>query len=39
MSTSTPTQNGSYITTQDGVQLYYKDWGPKDGQVVTFSHG
>lgn len=29
----------SYITTADGVQLYYKDWGPKDGQVVTFSHG
>ncbi|WP_434627010.1 alpha/beta hydrolase [Pseudomonas sp. Z1-29] len=32
-------QAGSYITTQDGVQLYYKDWGPKDGPVVTFSHG
>ncbi|HGM5550413.1 TPA: alpha/beta fold hydrolase [Pseudomonas putida] len=32
-------QAGSYITTPDGVQLYYKDWGPKDGQVVTFSHG
>lgn len=27
------------ITTRDGVQLYYKDWGPKSGQVVTFSHG
>ncbi|WP_434699143.1 alpha/beta fold hydrolase [Pseudomonas sp. D1-1] len=34
-----PAQAGSYITTQDGVQLYYKDWGPKDGPVVTFSHG
>ena len=32
-------QASSYITTQDDVQLYYKDWGPKDGQVVTFSHG
>jgi len=31
--------NNSYITTSDGVQLYYKDWGPKTGQVVTFSHG
>lgn len=31
--------SGSYVTTSDGVQLYYKDWGPKDGQVVTFSHG
>jgi non-heme chloroperoxidase len=30
---------GSTITTADGVQLYYKDWGPKDGPVVTFSHG
>ncbi|WP_407352842.1 alpha/beta fold hydrolase [Luteimonas sp. R10] len=30
---------GSYVTTPDGVQLYYKDWGPKDGPVVTFSHG
>jgi non-heme chloroperoxidase len=31
--------DGSYITTPDGVQLYYKDWGPKNGPVVTFSHG
>ena len=30
---------GSYITTRDGVQLYYKDWGPRNGPVVTFSHG
>lgn len=29
----------SYITTPDGVQLYYKDWGPRNGPVVTFSHG
>jgi len=29
----------STITTSDGVQLYYKDWGPINGQVVTFSHG
>jgi non-heme chloroperoxidase len=29
----------NYVTTRDGVQLYYKDWGPKNGQVVTFSHG
>lgn len=31
--------NGSYITTPEGVQLYFKDWGPKSGPVVTFSHG
>ncbi len=28
-----------YITANDGTQLYYKDWGPKGGQVVVFSHG
>lgn len=32
-------RTASYITTADGVQLYYKDWGPKNGPVVTFSHG
>jgi len=29
----------STITTSDNVELYYKDWGPKNGEVVTFSHG
>jgi len=36
---TTVARTASYITTADGVQLYYKDWGPKDGPVVTFSHG
>jgi non-heme chloroperoxidase len=31
--------SANYITTKDGVQLYYKDWGPRDGQPVVFSHG
>ena len=32
-------RTASTLTTTDGVQLYYKDWGPKDGPVVVFSHG
>lgn len=32
-------RTASTLTTADGVQLYYKDWGPKDGPVVTLSHG
>ena len=37
MSTVTSQQTAKTITTQDGTELYYKDWG--SGPVVTFSHG
>ncbi|MGN8251753.1 alpha/beta fold hydrolase [Pseudomonas sp. SMV7] len=29
----------SYVTTQDGVQIFYKDWGPRDAPVIHFHHG
>ncbi|MGK4740766.1 alpha/beta fold hydrolase, partial [Pseudomonas aeruginosa] len=28
-----------YVTTKDGVELFYKDWGPRDAQVIYFHHG
>ncbi|PTV55918.1 MULTISPECIES: alpha/beta fold hydrolase [Pseudomonas] len=29
----------SYVTTKDGVQIFYKDWGPRDAPVIHFHHG
>ena len=29
----------SYVTTQDGTQIFYKDWGPKSAQPIQFHHG
>ena len=28
-----------FITTSDGANIFYKDWGPKDAQPIVFSHG
>ncbi|MFC5343406.1 alpha/beta fold hydrolase (plasmid) [Brevundimonas staleyi] len=27
------------ITTKDGAEIFYKDWGPKDAQALVFHHG
>ncbi|KLK89659.1 haloperoxidase [Microvirga vignae] len=27
------------VTTKDGVEIFYKDWGPKDAQPIIFHHG
>jgi non-heme chloroperoxidase len=29
----------TYVTTQDGAEIFYKDWGPKDAQPIMFHHG
>jgi non-heme chloroperoxidase len=29
----------SFITTSDGTEIFYKDWGPKDAQPIVFHHG
>jgi len=29
----------STITTPDGVEIFYKDWGPKDATPIVFHHG
>ncbi|MBJ3816497.1 alpha/beta hydrolase [Shimwellia pseudoproteus] len=28
-----------FVTTPDGVEIFFKDWGPKDAPVVYFHHG
>ncbi len=29
----------AYVTTRDGVDIFYKDWGPKDARPIMFHHG
>lgn len=29
----------SYVTTKDGVEIFFKDWGPRDAQPIMFHHG
>src|SRR6266568_2702745 len=29
----------SFVKTKDGVEIFYKDWGPKDAQPIMFHHG
>jgi non-heme chloroperoxidase len=28
-----------FITTRDGTEIFYKDWGPKEAQPIVFHHG
>lgn len=29
----------SFLETKDGVEIFYKDWGPKNAQPIMFHHG
>lgn len=29
----------AFITTDDGAEIFYKDWGPRDAQPIMFHHG
>ncbi|WP_165190229.1 alpha/beta fold hydrolase [Caulobacter soli] len=31
--------SSGYVTTQDGTEIFYKDWGPKTAQPIVFHHG
>ena len=31
--------SSGFITTTDGAEIFYKDWGSKDAQPVVFHHG
>jgi non-heme chloroperoxidase len=37
--TSRESREMNYVTTDDGVDIFYKDWGPKDAQALVFHHG
>ncbi len=28
-----------FVTTKDGVEIFFKDWGPRDAQTIVFHHG
>ena len=29
----------NFVTTADGTEIFFKDWGPKDAQPIMFHHG
>ena len=31
--------SSGFVTTSDGTNIFYKDWGPRDAQPIVFHHG
>jgi len=31
--------SSGYVKTKDGIEIFYKDWGPKSAQPIMFHHG
>lgn len=31
--------SSGFVTTEDGTEIFYKDWGPRDAQPIVFHHG
>ncbi|RSU59092.1 alpha/beta hydrolase [Sphingomonas koreensis] len=38
-STGDAPMSQDYVTTKDGTEIFYKDWGPKDARPIVFHHG
>jgi non-heme chloroperoxidase len=37
--TDRKTMSSGFVTTKDGTEIFYKDWGPKTAQPIVFHHG
>ncbi|WP_377849010.1 alpha/beta fold hydrolase [Bosea sp. UC22_33] len=37
--TGATTMSSGYVKTKDGIEIFYKDWGPKSAQPIMFHHG